>query len=723
MRKCQLIMICILIVAISKAQDSTLKHFPSERIPWILEKLKLHQLNKTQLPSVSVPIINSPYPFLKFNGGTVGYNGIYRSIIDTLYADRNIVQHQLVSSLNFTIANIVPVRFNAFVSKSNSTVFRDITDFQLQFDAAAYRNNIRKGLNNKLLKQGFAIKDSLAQQLLLLKQLDLKKLKSWLDNPLTGQKLIEANEIIKVPGITYDMSLPDSVNLRQADSMKLLASTFIESYNQTKGKYNAILNQADSLKIAYENSIKRFKEYQDLVSKPEFGNLKSYATWKNKLQEYLPQAPDISKKDLWLLGVRNMALGKSAVSTSELTAKNISVTGINFEYNSWYYLGVVAGLVEYRFNDFINRQFKRTPQYLYMLRLGLGSLEKNYFIVSAFSGQKQLYTSTSEARKYAALKTTGLSAEAKWRVQNHTYLIAEVAQSLSPDFRTLPVKTNNSWDLSDKSNKAASIKLYSFIPQTNSRLDIQYRFTGANYQAFNSFQTNAAVKNWNVKGEQKFFGRKLRLLASLSTNDFSNPYITQHYKSNTVFKTLSATFQSKNLPVVSVGYMPVSQLIKLGEELAESRFQTFNVSVNHFYKIGEPRASASFMYSKFFNDKIDTGFIYYNATNLYAGQSIFFTGFSVNTSIAYSKSLGYIYTVLEQGLSVPVSKSVNIGSSVKVNKLNQQEIKTGAAINGDFLISQKDVLSFRVEKGYLPGSGNLLIHNTIGNISFVKTIR
>src|SRR6185503_16886475 len=82
----------------------------------------------------------------------------------------------------------------------------------------------------------------------------------------------------------------------------------------------------------------------------------------------------------WLMGIRNFSVGRSAVNYSELTAKNVSVNGINFEYNSWYYLALTAGSVNYRFRDFVVNGIKKVPQYLVLVRAGLGSLEKNYFI-------------------------------------------------------------------------------------------------------------------------------------------------------------------------------------------------------------------------------------------------------------------------------------------------------------------------------------------------------
>jgi len=661
--------------------------------------------------------------FLAFNGGYAGYTFNYRSALDTPYTEKNIAQHQVNSTLYFTVAGVAPIRVNSFVRRGNSAIFRDITDIQVSFDAAAYRNQLAGRLRERLLQQAPPV-DSLACKLYGVRQSQVKKLGNWLQDPLTKQKLIEANEIVRVPQLTYDMYLPDSTNVHRADSLRKEAALLLDIYEKNKHKYDQWSQEADSLKKIYDASVGRLNQYRQLTAKSP-NSAGGYDQWKSQLQQYAPGAGELPAGQRWLLGVRTLGVGRNNINTSELTARNLSLNGLHFEYNSWYFLGVTAGLVDYRFRDFVVHRLQQPKQYMYMLRAGLGRLEKNYFILSVFGGQKQLLTSVNSAGMAPVIKTTGLSAEAKWQVERNTFLVAEAAQSFSPPMPGSESVTKPGWDLSDKSNKALSLKFSSFIPATSSRLEAQYKFTGANFQSFNSWQTNSQLKAWFVKAEQNFFRRQLKVSASLRSNDFSNPYIVQNYKSNTVFKSFAVTFHKRGWPILTAGYMPMSQLTMVGNQLEESRFQTFNGGISHFYKFGQRQAATNIVYTKFFNSSVDTGFIYYNSANLYMSQSIFFRDFTATVALSHSESTGYRYDVLEGNVDVPVTKSASLGMGAKLNHLNQSLTGVGGFARANVVISPRDKLYVQAEKGYLPGSGTAarLVPNVIGTIQYTRVFK
>jgi len=666
----------------------------------------------------------APSPaFLQFNGGYAGYTFNYRSALDTPYTEKNITQHQVSSTLHFTAAGIAPIRVNSFIRRGNSAIFRDITDIQVSFDAAAYRNQLTGKLRERLLQQAPSV-DSLAGKLYGMRQLQVKQLAGWLQDPLTKQKLIEANEIVRIPRLTYNMRLPDSINAHRADSLQKEAALLLDIYSRNKRKHDQLLQEAGTLKKIYDTSVERLNRYRQLTAKP-FTGTGGYDQWKAQLQQYAPGGGELPSGQRWLLGVRTLGIGRNNINTSDLTARNLSLNGIHFEYNSWYFLGVTAGWVDYRFRDFVVHRLQQPKQYMYMVRAGLGHLEKNYFIVSVFGGQKQLLTSINSAGMSPVIKTTGLSMEAKWQLERNTFLVAEAAQSFSPPMPGSESVTKSGWDLSDKTNKALSLKFSSWIPASSSRLEAQYKFTGANFQSFNSWQSNAQMKAWYVKAEQNFFRRQLKLTASLRSNDFSNPYIVQNYKSNTVFKSIGLTFHKKGLPILTAGYMPMSQLTMVGAQLEESRFQTFNAGISHFYKLGQRQASTNMVYTKFFNSSADTGFIYYNAANLYVAQSIFFRDFTATVALSHSESTGYRYDVLEGNVDVPLTRSASLGMGAKLNHLNQSLTGVGGFARTNIIISSRDKLYVQVEKGYLPGSGTAakLVPNTIGTIQYMRTFK
>ncbi|MBS1563647.1 MAG: hypothetical protein JST39_04625, partial [Bacteroidetes bacterium] len=445
-----------------------------------LRKIKRDSLRLPKLKTVSSTPAEKKAPLIAFKGGQASYNFLYRSTIDTPYSEKDITQHILTGSLSFEAIGFIPLRVNYWLRRSNSVLFRDITDIQLQFDPAGFRNTLVENARKQWTSASSLLDDSLADKLYALKSQALKNTGDWLRSPLTAQKLREYREMLQIPSLTYDPNLPDSANKKRADSLQQQARLFLDTYKQTKGRYDSLKTQADSLEGVAKQAHARMQQYRALASsKP--GDWLSYTRWQDELKKYQPSMPAVPDKYKWLMGIRSFSLGRTPVNSSELTAKNISLTGIHFEYNTWYYLSVTAGLVDYRFRDFVAGRFGSTAQYLYMARLGIGRIEKNYFIVSLSRGRKQLYASTNGSVP-TSINITGVSVETRWQVHRTSYLIAEVAQSLSPDYRTQPV-TNSKFSLDGGLNKALSLKWTSYFPKTHSLIEGMYKYTGANYQS------------------------------------------------------------------------------------------------------------------------------------------------------------------------------------------------------------------------------------------------
>ncbi|WP_127132523.1 hypothetical protein [Pseudoflavitalea rhizosphaerae] len=655
-------------------------------------------------------------PLVKFAGGYVSYQFDYRSNIDTPYIEKDLAQHNTTGHLNFTLGNILPMRVTFWSRQSNSSLFRDITSVNVSFDAGAFRNQLQAAMRDRLLKMAPHLKDSLTEKLYGLKNSQLGELDDLLHTRFTPQALIEANQVLKVPGITWNYELPDSTNQKVEDSVKQSAAQFLELYYKTVETYKTVKRQTDSLKAIYDKNKSRLEGFKQLVN-GKWDQLINTPNWREKLSEYGLEDASIPAKYKWLMGIRNFSLGRSTANTSELTAKNVSVNGINFEYNSRYYLGVTAGMVDYRFRDFTVNGFNRKPQFLYMLRAGIGRLEKNYVILGMYHGKKQLFVNSNQS----SIPVTGFSLEAKWKVAQHTFLIGEVAKSISPDFRSSPPGKNTSMNLSDKSNQAISLKAQSYLPGTQTRIEGLYKKTGANFQSFSSFQANAALETWTIKVEQPFFRRMLRISGSLRKNEFSNPYLEQNYKSNTVFKSLTATFRKSRWPVVTMGYQPMSQLTVFDDKIVENRFQTLTGTVLHNYKFGKLPTSSTIMFNKFFNNQSDSGYVYFNSTNIYWSQQFMFSRFTASMGASFSKNGTYQLTVLEEGFQIPFGKLFALGFGVKVNALNSEEVKAGGFLNTNIRIFKQDNIFLSYERGYLPGFNQGLVRNEMASVQFMKS--
>jgi hypothetical protein len=651
-------------------------------------------------------------PWLRSNGGYISYMADYRSNIDTPYAEKNIMQHLLTGTMRFSVAKNLPLIANFWIRRTNSPFFRNINDVQIQFDAATFHRQLAEKMHQRVEQISKLMNDSLLKKMYLIKQTEWNSLSNWLKDPRQIQKLIECNETIKVPQKSYDPALPDSTNKKNTDSLQKLATAFIAYYNLQKQISERLGKERDSLLKLYSSLQTKLNQYKQGLSAPSFAQVKDYIGEDSGMPPFYK----------WLLGVRRFSIGKSTQNYSELTSKNLSISGINFEYNSWYYLAVSAGLLDFRFHDFVVRPGTITPQPFYLLRAGLGHLEKNYFILSYYHGKKQLFGPADSASRYPLVSITGVSAEAKLQLNQYSFLKGEIAQSVAPDYHFNPA-TKNRFDFKDPTNQAYSVVLHSYIPQTGTKLDGGYKYTGANFQSFSSFQVNSEWRSWNARIEQGFFRSRLKVVVALQTNDFSNPYIVQQYKSNTIFKNFSVSYRSRGLPTLNLGYMPMSQYTIVGNQVVENRFQTLTANLNHFYKIGNIQASTMVVLNKFYNNNADTSFIFYKATNWYISQCLQFREFSGSLNISCSSNANYVLNVAGEEVNFNFSKWGSAGAGVKINNFNGTETKIGESVTLSIRTGNGDYLSLRYENSFLPSYQHGLVQNAFGNLQLVKAIR
>jgi hypothetical protein len=667
----------------------------------------------------SFKILPAAKPLIKFNGGYIAYNMNYRSNIDTPIAEKNILQNSVNGSLSFAVANI-PLRVNYLLRRSNSNYFRNINDVQVEFDANSYKGILQTNLKQRLLALVPDLKDSLLELDYKLRLDDLVAKQGWLNNSVNLQKIFEYKEILTLPDNITDSIAIDSAHYNKIVVLKKEGSLFIEEYENRKKQFDSLSSKKDSVEKLYHKMQDNIAGYKDLIQN-KINLFKNTEQLQEAVKGFGVKAIKVPAKYQRLMDVKKFGIGRNQLNYSELTSKNISLTGINFEYNSWYYVAVAAGTVDYRFRDFVVNKFNRTPQTFYMARLGVGKLENNYFILSAYKGQKQLFAAGASNAGVQSINIKGFSAEAKMKLAPSTYIIAEAAESLSPDFRKTPL-VNQKFDLKDESNKAYSLKFYSYLPQTNSRIEAMYKYTGANFQSFSSFQTNSTVKAWSIKADQQFFKRKLRVSASVKTNDFSNPYIVQNYKSNTVFKSIQASFRAKRFPMITLGYVPISQLTYVDSTLTENRFQSLNAGLTHFYKLGERKASSSFVYNRFYNTITDTSFAYYNAKNIFFSQQVDFSLYTMNVSVSHSKSPGFELNVLDALLNVKAGRFGLVGFGVKVHSFDKLINATGAYGSVQINMGKLGVLSAEYDNGFLPGNNHRFVKNNQMNINFIKQL-
>ena len=109
-----------------------------------------------------------------------------------------------------------------------------------------------------------SLKDSLTEKLYDLKKSDLSKLKDLLKISFSPQQLTEAKEILTVPRLTWRSNLNDSENAQREDSLKKVAHYFLDLYAKTKGEYEQLNGQVDSLRKLYQANLDKISRYRQL---------------------------------------------------------------------------------------------------------------------------------------------------------------------------------------------------------------------------------------------------------------------------------------------------------------------------------------------------------------------------------------------------------------------------------------------------------------------------
>jgi hypothetical protein len=667
----------------------------------------------------SIPSSSNPTPQVKnkllTGQGYLTYVGNYRSQIDTPFAQQDLWQQQLVASSSITVASFLPLQVTAIVRKSNSPYLRDRAEVQVSLDPSALQALIYQRLKSKIQATPLLKTDTS----LLQKWMDVLKQKnaidSWLNSPSNIQKVAESHELLQNPALLFNPKLSDSLNQLRRDSFQRQANEFLQYYEQQKvllTKWNQKKDSLQKLKDSADRIVEAFRQ----ILQGQVSGLTSVAGSQvaDSLENHIPA------RYRWLLHLKQFSLGKYPLNSSTLTAQNVSLNGLQVAYNSWYYFSAAVGNIDYRFRDFYKAQGNDPRQFIYLLRLGVGKIEKNYLIATLLQGKKQLtyYTSTSDRNSVISIRTYSL--EGKWRFSATGYVLAEAAWSHSPNFQEVPVNKEPVYAFSDHSNKALALKGSWSNRAHRTRFDGYYKFTGANFQSFHSMQTNAQVRSWNIKGDQQIFKGALRVAGSLNQNDFTYPSIAQGYTSNSVMKSLTASFRRRHWPIVTVSYLPISQLTMVESQVTEQRFQSFTGSLTHFYKLINPQASTSLVFSRFYNEAVDSNFLYFNSRHIFLSQSILFKGFTLGLQYTYSYSAGNRYEVMEESVAFPIASNGSLGGGLRIHQSMDKSVLLGGYLEAGIGVGKGGHMDVRMEKVYLPNNKGTMLPNSMGSLTFSK---
>lgn len=686
------------------------------------------------------PVVESHKPFLVVHGN-VTYDGYYQSNSDTPYLERDIQQHTLQTTLDITVKDQYPLHFSFSTSKSNSQLFRNITGINFQYSNQDFKNMLlakAKGWDAGKLKQKLALEQ-------MKTRLDndwneLSQLKSWFTAPGQLQKMAESKER------EYRLKIQDSL-------MQLAARVKRPLLDSLGGVPEVKLSRKDSLLVKFQHEYEEkkmlFDSLQQLYAKNErlfHQKEKVYSARKGSLMDALQHSRDdqeminnlealnlpdslLPKGYKMLLAVKSFGLGRTMVDYSELTAKNISIMGVQAELNPSWYVAFATGMVDYRFRDFIVND-NRVRQYLNMIRVGAGRKEGNHLILSYYTGKKQVYNFNTNPPAGGIVETPdykimGLSLEGRWQVDRNNYVIGEVAKSSLPFYARSASHQglgSSMTTFSDHSNEAYALSAFSYLPLTATRINGMYKRMGANFQSFSLYASGSAQDAWMVQVSQPFFRQQLTLTGSVRQNVYTSVFENSSYRSNTIFKSIQATFRRKKWPVLSLGYFPSSQLMKLSDDkFMENLYYTLVATGSYYYQLRGITMNTIFSGTKFYNHQSDSNFVYFNSTNLLLNQTVFLGKFTLNGGASTATSTEYAVYGADGSVQYRPLRWLELGAGLKYNYQTVYEIKqVGYLANARISIRKFGEVSVSGDKGFVPGVNRRLVPNKTGRLTYTK---
>jgi hypothetical protein len=651
--------------------------------------------------------------------GNIQYDFLYRSFADTPYYQNDFRQHTVQTSLAITVKDKYPFRVNLVVRKSNSPYFRNFFDGGLLFDRVSYYKNIKDQLLAKLSRQMPELSYLDAAKAALNKQIEkYDVLKNKLSTNGLAQQLIEEREKIYFQSLQLPSANVPGIKKPGIDSLK---ESLMDRVNEKR-------NELDSL----QNNIIKLRRQVDSIQHKIAGNIALARQKINKVtnpRELIKISGEYGleeKKEKWedfITNLKTVGIGRSILNYSELTARNVSLTGFSLEYNSRKYIAVAAGKVDYGFRDFFGKNNRSLNQHLLMGRIGVGDIEKKAIIFSVFTGKKANYGSILSDTVKGSILITGYSIETILKKDEHTFISAEIAKSTRPvtggyaDNKEL----SSLFRFSDETNLGMSIKGQTIIPETNTRLSGFFRKTGENFQSFSLFSYNTDQTAWMMKMDQSFLKNKVNITGIIRKNDFVNPFTEKTFRTSTVFSSVQVSVRMPRWPSLSIGYYPGSQLYIIDRNrVRENVYYILNGTVVHQYKFFGLRMVSSAIYNNYTARGTDSGFINYSGKNYMLSQS--FTGIKLQLqgNFIYTDQQELNFYTAEGNASYSIAQSLRLGGGVKYNKIISGNTYWGGT--GQLMIDIKKTgsLQLQYEKSFLPTLQQTLFPVEVGRVTWFK---
>jgi hypothetical protein len=697
---------------------------------------------KPELPALKNQVQKRPLITIH---GNIMYDFNYRSYIDTPLALKDIQQHYVQSNFRMVFAEKYPLDIAVRTRQSNNRFFKNYTDINVQFNGTTFRDIAKQKLLSVVNNEYGNDQINRYKADFLYKSNALVTLGEWVKNDQRYNQYLEYKEFARVESKMQelldtvtgkdsqmpDIALPfrkgfafnqDDLPEIPGDDMNKLklveAEKFVSEYEEKALKYEKLKNEAEVAKTMFETKksqvTNEVKEIKNKITAAE-----NYEELKKIADTYGLKADSSRRPVRFLYNLQSIGFGRSFIDYSELTVKNVSINGFHSEYKSRYYFAVAVGTVDYRFRDFVFNPGRQKHQNIALVRAGKVLGKGRHLIFTAYRGQKNNFNFNDSISVQS--KIYGFSAEASYQFNKNNSIKAEIAKS---SFGATAVRdrsiSKGSFDLSDNSTLAVFLNLHTVVQKTKTKVRATYRYQGGNFQSYTLYYMQNNLASWSLLADQPFWKNRILIQAGVRKNEFTSPYAAFNYKANTIFKSIQASIRIKKFPFVTMAYMPSSQLSIVDNQITENRFYTLMASATHFYHIGNSYTSTLVMYSRYYNDKVDTSFIYYNARNFHLAQSVMGKYLTFNSSFSISKGIDNNLYTYESGLTYS-KKSFSIGVGGKYNDLKYSVSKMGYYGSGSYEFKRLHLdLSFSFEHGFLPGMYQTLVNNDFGRVTLLK---
>lgn len=675
----------------------------------ICKPLKMTRYTGTEAASYFYPVKHSRDLVIS---GHLQYDFLYRSFADTPYYQRDFRQHTLQTSLSITVKDRYPLRVNFMLRHSNSPYFKNFFDGGLQFDKHAYERKLRQLLAERILSKLLNRPDLSAAEAALKEKLKkYEALQRKLNSDGVAQQLIEERERIYFGNTQPRPTIDD-------DSLQNRITTIIE---EKKKELDSLRSSAGKLQ-SYIDSVKNKISFEAAAIKQKIYKATNPAEL-TKLARENGVNEEQSKWSKFLSDIKSVSIGRSVLNYSELTARNVSLTGFSLEYNPRIYAAVAAGKIDYGFRDFFGRNSRGGNQHLIMGRIGWGNIDRKAVILSVFTGRKTNYDGLASDTATGSVLVTGYSMELIARKNEQTGFSAEIAKSTRP----VTGRYNDNKELrslfrmNDNSNLGISVKGQTIIRETNTRLSGFFRKTGENFQSFSLFSYNTDQTAWSLKADQSFLKNRINLIAMLRRNDFVNPFTEKTFKTTTVFKSLQVSLRIPKWPSLSVGYFPGSQLYIIDRDrVRENVYYILNGTMIHNYQLFGVRMVSSAIYNNYSTKGTDSGFVNYSGTSYMLSQSLLWRKLQVQGNFIYTDQQELKFYTLDGNADYSVKDFLRLGAGIKYNKVLSGDVYWGGRAQLMIGIKQMGSLQLQYEKSFLPTIQQTLFPVEIGRLSWFK---